>query len=120
MAGVVVARTSELNGGGSVKSSDIDIEFVEFIEENGETSSAGDHSPSESKENVSSVNGAVFVNGTNERIKWRARRPSNGSGGKFQLSRTNSDSQVNNAPIRALKNSRKSRTGFGRGLPKKG
>lgn len=72
-------------------------------------------SASDSKENVEGlVNGAVELN---DRIKRRAKRPS-----KFvskELSRANSDSQVI-APLRALKNSRKSRSGFGRGLPKKG
>lgn len=71
-------------------------------------------SPSETKENQGQVNGVVELG---ERIKRRAKRPS-----KFmtkELSRANSDSQVI-APLRALKNSRKSRNGFGRGLPKKG
>lgn len=70
---------------------------------------------SESKENVEGfINGAVELT---ERVKRRAKRPS-----KFmtkELSRANSDTQVI-APLRALKNSRKSRNGFGRGLPKKG
>lgn len=74
-----------------------------------------DGSTSDSKENVEGiVNG---VAGLNERVKRRAKRPS-----KFlskELNRANSDSQVV-APLRALKNSRKSRNGFGRGLPKKG
>lgn len=70
---------------------------------------------SESKENVEGfINGAVELT---DRVKRRAKRPS-----KFmtkELSRANSDTQVI-APLRALKNSRKSRNGFGRGLPKKG
>lgn len=70
---------------------------------------------SESKENVEGlINGVVELT---ERVKRRAKRPS-----KFmtkELSRANSDTQVI-APLRALKNSRKSRNGFGRGLPKKG
>lgn len=70
---------------------------------------------SESKENVEGlINGVVELT---ERVKRRAKRPS-----KFmtkELSRANSDTQVV-APLRALKNSRKSRNGFGRGLPKKG
>lgn len=52
-----------------------------------------------------------------DRIKRKAKRPS-----KFaakDLSRAKSDTQIV-APLRALKNSRKSRNGFGRGLPKKG
>lgn len=69
----------------------------------------------EAKENVAGlVNGVVTLH---ERVKRRAKRPS-----KFltkELNRANSDSQVI-APLRALKNSRKSRNGFGRGLPKKG
>ncbi|MPC14104.1 hypothetical protein E2C01_006857 [Portunus trituberculatus] len=69
---------------------------------------------SESKENVEGlINGVVELT---ERVKRRAKRPS-----KFmtkELSRANSDTQVI-APLRALKNSRKSRNGFGRGLPKK-
>ncbi|KAK8733819.1 hypothetical protein OTU49_006190, partial [Cherax quadricarinatus] len=72
-------------------------------------------SPQETKENVEGlVNGVVELT---ERIKRRAKRPS-----KFlnkELNRANSDTQVI-APLRALKNSRKSRNGFGRGLPKKG
>ncbi|XP_045581755.1 programmed cell death protein 4 [Procambarus clarkii] len=72
-------------------------------------------SPSETKENVEGlVNGVAELT---ERIKRRAKRPS-----KFitkELNRANSDTQVI-APLRALKNSRKSRNGFGRGLPKKG
>jgi len=73
-------------------------------------------SASESKENVEGlVNGVVELT---ERIKRRAKRPS----AKFvnkELNRANSDTQVI-APLRALKNSLKSRSGFGRGLPKKG
>ncbi|KAK4319201.1 hypothetical protein Pmani_009828 [Petrolisthes manimaculis] len=73
-------------------------------------------SASDSKENVEGlVNGAVELT---ERIKRRAKRPSKFVTSK-ELSRANSDSQVI-APLRALKNSRKSRSGFGRGLPKKG
>ncbi|XP_071514533.1 programmed cell death protein 4 [Panulirus ornatus] len=72
-------------------------------------------STSDTKENVEGlVNGVVELT---ERVKRRAKRPS-----KFmtkELSRANSDTQVI-APLRALKNSRKSRNGFGRGLPKKG
>lgn len=93
-----------------------DKEFDEFL-------ANGNGSLSESKENVLENNGTSGIEtngvgstvaGANDRIKWRAKRPS-----KFVLSRTNSDSMVN-APLRALKNSRKSRNGFGRGLPKKG
>lgn len=71
--------------------------------------------PSDTKENVEGIINGVA--GLNERVKRRAKRPS-----KFlskELNRANSDSQVV-APLRALKNSRKSRNGFGRGLPKKG
>lgn len=72
-------------------------------------------SAAETKENVEGLlNGVVELT---ERVKRRAKRPS-----KFmtkELSRANSDTQVI-APLRALKNSRKSRNGFGRGLPKKG
>ncbi|XP_047471681.1 programmed cell death protein 4-like [Penaeus chinensis] len=74
-----------------------------------------DGSPSDTKENVEGIINGVA--GLNERVKRRAKRPS-----KFlskELNRANSDSQVV-APLRALKNSRKSRNGFGRGLPKKG
>ncbi|XP_076053110.1 programmed cell death 4 [Oratosquilla oratoria] len=68
----------------------------------------------DAKENLATL---VNSSAIGDRIKRRAKRPS-----KFiakELNRTNSDSQVF-APLRALKNSRKSRTGFGRGLPKKG
>lgn len=69
-----------------------------------------------SKENQgesSLVNGVLL---TNDRIKRRAKRPS-----KFHLGKEIiKDTTGVVAPIRALKNSRKSRNGFGRGLPKKG
>uniref|UniRef100_A0A2P2I200 Programmed cell death protein 4 n=1 Tax=Hirondellea gigas TaxID=1518452 RepID=A0A2P2I200_9CRUS len=99
-----------------------DKEFDEFLQ-------LGAHAngfPSESKDDIEShgTNGAIrnggaaggasSAAGANDRIKWKAKRPS-----KFVLSRTNSDSMVT-APLRALKNSRKSRNRFGRGLPKKG
>merc|ERR1712002_500165 len=75
----------------------------------------GSSSLLDAKENVAGlVNGVVSLN---ERVKRRAKRPS-----KFltkELNRANSDSQVI-APLRALKNSRRSRNAFGRGLPKKG
>ena len=91
-----------------------DKEFDEFLQS--EEISNGSSSHSETKEVVAdTANGTIAVaNGANDRIKWKAKRPS-----KFVLCRTNSDSMVS-APLRALKNSRKSRNGFGRGLPKKG
>ena len=101
-----------------------DKEFDEFL---GINNGGANGTPSESKVNSSETNGsnggivsngsssAVTVN-ANDRIKWKAKRPSSS---KFVLSRTNSDSSVA-APLRALKNSRKSRNRFGRGLPKKG
>lgn len=101
-----------------MKDTAVDHEFDEFLSKR-----PAHGSPSESKENVESngTNGeAVVANGVsvapigNDRIKWKAKRPS-----KFVLSRTNSDTCVN-APLRALKNSRRSRNGFSRGLPKKG
>lgn len=97
-----------------------DKEFDDFLAKPNGT--ANGFSP-ETNENVVE-NGTDETNGTlslnaNERVKWRAKRPSSSS--KFVLSRTNSDSAVGvAAPVRALKNSRKSRNGFGRGLPKKG
>jgi programmed cell death protein 4 len=113
MAEVEIRFQEEMNGLDSVG----DNEFDEFLG-NGPTNG----SSSESKENVgesNGTNGAAAVNGAvyeipNDRIKWKAKRPS-----KFVLSRTNSDSSVS-VPGRALKNSRRSRNGFSRGLPKKG
>jgi len=105
MAEVAVRINETVNG----TDNGIDKEFEEFI--NGGKPS---RSPSGSKEDES--NGIVVADsGTNERSKWKVKRPAP----KFSLSRTNSDTQVS-APIRALKNSRKSRNSFGRGLPKKG
>ena len=102
MAEVAIASVS-VNG-------DREVEEIEEIEEcenvNGNTT--------DSKENFGIV--ANGVPSINERLKRRAKRPS-----KFLSKdlRTSSDTNVI-APLRALKNSRKSRNGFGRGLPKKG
>ena len=90
-------------------------EVVDASQEEFDISTNLSNSPSESKENFGVV--ANGVPAVNDRLKRRAKRPS-----KFlskELTRTNSDSNVV-APLRALKNSRKSRNGFGRGLPKKG
>ena len=74
----------------------------------------------EGTEGEAKTNGnGTTVLANNDRIKKKAKRPS-----KFlpkDFIRTKSDSQILAAPtIRALKNSRKSRNGYGRGLPKKG
>lgn len=75
--------------------------------------SASDVEESETKEN--GVKASLPIG---DRIKRKAKRPSKFLA-KEVLNRTKSDTQII-APIRALKNSRKSRNGFGRGLPKKG
>lgn len=52
-----------------------------------------------------------------ERITRKAKRPSKYL--SYDFNRTKSDTSIV-APLRALKNSRKSRNRYGRGLPKKG
>lgn len=104
-------------GNGEVPAAEkmIDNEFIEFI---GEEANHATEVGGEVKENGTHA----LANGTSgsnvqERLKWKAKRPSQGH---FKLSRTFSDTQVGGQPLRALKNSRKSRSGIGRGLPKKG
>lgn len=108
--------TSMVNGNGAVVDDAIDKEFVEFI--GGDQSTTNGNS---NDENNSNGTNGVNLPGGNERLKWKIKRPSAAGGySKFQLSRTNSDSSVCNGPARGMKNSRKSRSVFGRGLPKKG
>lgn len=106
MAEVAVRYSAVVKGPGPSDDSSLDPEFAELI---------GEEVPSNIKEN--GTNGTEVGNGTNERLKWKAKRTP-----RMRLNRTTSDSQVCPvAPVRALsKNSRKSRNGFGRGLPKKG
>ena len=112
MAEVAIRINEVVKGNGSADN-EIDKEFAELIGEGVNDTEVC------TNDKESPLNGSVSSNGTNERLKWKAKRPSRGPA-KFPLSRTYSDSQVSNAPVRVLKNSRKSRNGFGRGLPKKG